>query len=219
MKYIAKKNEPELFHRWKNKKNPNWLPTWDNLDTDIKQSLHRSLIEEQGHICCYCGKRISEPDSHIEHLRPQSKYPDLSLDYRNLLASCQGISNQNGQKNIKKIPCHCGHFKGNWFDENLMVSPLTKQCENRFRYLADGQITGEDKAATKTIEKLNLDVDLLRASRSKAIDAIIDNMDSLTSSDVDKLIQGFKNLNQNGYYTEFSMAIIYVLKKFINSRG
>ncbi|TAD98924.1 MAG: hypothetical protein EAZ97_10070, partial [Bacteroidetes bacterium] len=48
-------------------------------------------------------RRISEDDMKIEHFRSQSTHPDLDLDYRNMLAVCEGV--------IGKKLC-CDTFRG-----------------------------------------------------------------------------------------------------------
>ncbi|NEP57986.1 MAG: TIGR02646 family protein [Symploca sp. SIO2G7] len=71
-----------------------------------------------------------ESDScHIEHLKPQEKFPQLALDYNNLLASCQAERSKNPPP-----PLRCGYKKDNWYDEKLFVSPLQPDCESFFRY-------------------------------------------------------------------------------------
>jgi len=68
---------------------------WDSKpDSEKKfEKIKEKLIKEQGYICCYCGSRIKEGgNTRIEHLLPKSKeeYKNLTFDYGNLLASCQG---------------------------------------------------------------------------------------------------------------------------------
>ena len=101
MKFIDKSKEPEEFTNWKALANQDWQPNWDNFQKPEKNIVHNSLLQEQGYICCYCGRRISRQDSHIEHLKPRNQYPELALNYHNILASCQ--------KEVKpKEPIHCG---------------------------------------------------------------------------------------------------------------
>ena len=58
-----------------------------------KRELKQSLLEDQGYICCYCGKRIeNDSTTPIEHLNPKSIYKNRTYDYTNLLASCDGGS-------------------------------------------------------------------------------------------------------------------------------
>ncbi len=111
--------------------------------------------------------------SHIEHLKPRKHYPELALEYRNLLASCQAERDKNPPP-----PIRCGHKKGDWYDECLMVSPLHGNCQDFFTYSGSGEIlpTDEpDKQATAetTIEILGLNIDKLIAMRREAIEGVL----------------------------------------------
>ncbi|WP_292775105.1 retron system putative HNH endonuclease [Nostoc sp. NMS9] len=88
MKYIKKSEEPESFTVWKNLANEDWQPSWENFSKPQKTDVHDSLLQEQGFICCYCGRRITKDISHIEHLKPRKTHYNLALEYTNLLASC-----------------------------------------------------------------------------------------------------------------------------------
>ncbi len=168
MKYIKKGEEPESFTAWKAlaKTTPNW--GYKYLQNPEKRELHDALLREQGYICCYCGMRITRESSHIEHLEPQSiPDPDLSLEYTNLLASCQ-------REREPKKPIHCGIAKDDWYDETLMVSPLQPNCADFFIYTDDGQIletnTSDKKvAAATTIDRLCLNIPKLKAMREEVI--------------------------------------------------
>ncbi|ELS02841.1 TIGR02646 family protein [Xenococcus sp. PCC 7305] len=215
MKYIKKNQPPQDFIQWKNLANEHWQPNWDNFQKPQKSSVHKSLLKEQGLICCYCGRRINQTDSHIEHLKPRNKYPDLTLDYINLIASCQGKSDA-----IHSIPVHCGHKKGEWYEETLMVSPLDENCTSFFRYTDDGQIlatadSDKQTAAEETIKRLALDVNKLKKMREKAIEGILDDIDLLSNQDLNNLIDAFENPSDNGVYEEFCSAIVYVLRQYL----
>lgn len=215
MKHIRKNQLPHQFIEWKNLANEDWQPTWSNFQKPEKSSVHDSLLNEQGFICCYCGQRINQADSHIEHLKPRNKYPELALDYKNFIASCQGES-----ENPPTIPVHCGHKKGEWYEKKLMVSPLDSNCADFFRYTDDGQIlptqdSTKRSAAKETISRLALDIDKLKRMREQAIEGILDGIEDLNSNDIRKLINGFKQTNANGEYAEFCNVIIYVLKQYL----
>jgi len=141
------------------------------LQNPQKRDLHLSLLNEQGHLCCYCGRRIGPEDSHVEHFRPQELFQTLELDYENLHASCIRQKNPGS-------PLHCGHHKGNWFEEHLHISPLEEACEERFSYLLTGEIQSAketDPAAVKMIEVLALDIPYLNNRREEAIIRMFDN--------------------------------------------
>ncbi|MEA5580340.1 retron system putative HNH endonuclease [Nodularia harveyana UHCC-0300] len=215
MKYIKKYQEPEQFSSWKALENDDWKPRWDdNFQAPEKPIVHDALLEEQGYICCYCGMGITRKNSHIEHLQPRSNYPDLALEYTNLIASCQGEL-----KEQPRVPVHCGHKKKYWYDEHLMVSPLEINCADFFKYPASGEILptddlGKKAAAETTIEKLALNIRKLQNMRKEAIDAALFGIEDLTDEEIQQLAQGYEQMDSNGQYTPFCAAIIYLLKNY-----
>lgn len=68
MKYIHKNPEPIGLRQYKQNLNASYA------GLRKKKALYRavklSLAQEQGFICCYCGRRVSgsAPDTQIEHL-------------------------------------------------------------------------------------------------------------------------------------------------------
>jgi uncharacterized protein (TIGR02646 family) len=218
VKYIRKTNEPEVLVNFKARANKNWKLSYSKLKKkgEIKKKLQDYLIIEQGHLCCYCGTRISQADSHIEHFKPQSAYPSLDLDYFNMLVSCK---NQ-----IKPTePIHCGFAKDHWFDAELLVSPLIADCEDFFKYTQDGQIlpatnpeSEKGKAATETIDKLCLNIDKLKAVRAGTIDSVYGDPDlqlPLSDDEIDKLIHYYSHIDDNGMYQPYCQSIVYLLKQ------
>ncbi|MBD2339267.1 TIGR02646 family protein [Calothrix sp. FACHB-156] len=215
MKYIKKNPEPEKFSNWKALENDDWKPNWDdNFQKPEKVIVHDSLLQEQGYICCYCGMRITRETSHIEHLKPRSHYQHLALEYTNLIASCQGESEEP-----PPVPVHCGHHKKYWYDEHLMVSPLEINCVDFFKYPASGEIQPTDDPAKQataktTIEKLALDINKLQNMRKVAIDAALMGIEDLSDEEIQQLVEGYEKLDSNGQYTPFCAAIIYLLKNY-----
>lgn len=129
MRRIHKSSEPDKFTKWK-QANP--TATFDDLGNKnnytLKQFVKAALLAEQKYICCYCENRIDAQTSHIEHLLPQSSYPQKQLDYLNLLASCEA----DGKK------AHCGHKKDR---QRVPITPLdTNEPNQHFVFAADGNI-------------------------------------------------------------------------------
>lgn len=171
MKRIIKGTEPAAFSRWKEQANADWTPVYPDLQNPEKRDLHRSLLQEQNFFCCYCGQTIALDSSHIEHFRPQEHYPEQALEYANLHASCLRETKPGN-------PLHCGHRKGNWFDEHAFIAPTEETCEQRFRYLLTGGIQptkSEDSAASTMIEVLALDIAYLNQRRNEAIGSFFDD--------------------------------------------
>ena len=95
MKQIIKSAEPKLLinHR------ASQFSSFDNIPFDTKEDLRKSLLTEQGHICCYCLKRIPEKiekdgrisyEMKVEHFQCQENFGGLQLNYSNLLGACTG---------------------------------------------------------------------------------------------------------------------------------
>ncbi|MGE1092657.1 retron system putative HNH endonuclease [Pseudomonas sp. 29] len=186
MKRVLKGTEPASFTDWKNTANDDWAPTYPTLQNPQKRDLHAVLLQEQGFLCCYCGREIEAATSHIEHFRPQEDFEDLALDYQNLFASCLRETKPGN-------PLHCGHRKGNWFEETLHISPLSDQCELRFRYLQNGEIQPADSAdlpAAKMIEILALDIAYLTNRRRDTIRRLFDDefITSASNEDLARLV-------------------------------
>jgi len=211
MKHIVKQNEPQAFTDWKAFANEDWCPTYGDLRGETKQAVKNALMTEQGYLCCYCERRLTTDDSHIEHFRPQSDLSVDPLDFSNLLCSCQD--------QIKKgEPRHCGNLKDDWFDALLLISPLTPVCEGRFSFTGDGRISPTsltDPAAGESISRLGLDIPKLRALRAKAIEPFLD--ESLSETDMRRFVSGYLNLDADGRYGEFWTAIRYLFGSYASA--
>ena len=201
MKRIAKGAEPADFSEWKEQDGMAHRPNWNRVPGPVREKVHDSLLQEQGFICCYCEMRVERSNSHIEHFRPKSKstYAERQLDYSNLHCSCQRDSSPGE-------PRHCGHRKGSWFDENLLISPMEPDCEVRFKFTANGDIFSrldDDAGAKATIQRLRLDLPKLRSLRAAAVDGLYD----LPKADIRCLLDSV----ENGRFLEFYTTIKQVL--------
>lgn len=212
MIYIQKEKEPDAVIKWKKKFKNKYhrKPHYEDIKSEPeKQILKMALISEQKHLCCYCCNRISETDSHIEHFIPQNNRQDLSLEYLNLHASCQG------EKGDMK---HCGHAKSDRYDESLLISPLDENCEKRFLYSGSGKIRpadAEDEGAKYTIELLALNDERLKGARKEAMWAAgvftVGN-----EEERQQLIHKFSN-TVDGRKAPFCNAILFQLRKDMES--
>ena len=208
MKHISKQPEPQALLDWKSQANADWQPSFEQLRGEQKRAVQQSLMREQGLICCYCKRRLANNDFHIEHFRPQSDPACDALDYRNLLCSCQN-------KIEKGEPRHCGNLKDNWFDEKLLVSPLSEACATRFAFAADGSIRSAepaDLAATVTIQKLGLAIRKLKAMRQQAIDPFLDP--DLTEQELRDFAAGYLRMDAEGKFGEFWTTIHYLFASY-----
>lgn len=211
MKYILKRKAPVEFTGWKGMTCEDWQPTYEVLSGNVKKAVKTSLMGEQGYICCYCERRLTDDDSHIEHFRPQGDSAVNPLDFNNMLCSCQ--------KRLKRgEPRHCGNLKGNWFDMELLISPFEPSCEKRFAFTGDGKIkagVSKDRAAVETIGRLGLDISKLNDMRAKAIEPFLD--ESLSEKDMNLFVSGYLRMDHSGMYGEFWTTIRYLFENYRSS--
>lgn len=200
MKYIVKGPEPDVFADWKALASPDWTPTYEDLRGKEKNAVKTALMQEQGYLCCYCERQLSDDDSHIEHFKPQHLADVDPLEYANLLCSCQ-------KRLDKGMPMHCGNLKGDWFDAQLLVSPMSPDSEERFTYTADGRILPrqDDAAALATIQHLGLDIPKLISMRSAAISPFLD--DDLSNEELSRFVDGYLLKDTEGRFAPFWTTI------------
>ena len=185
MKYIKKGHPPsELIKIHKDK-----TKTYDNDVCDnkkinpkitVKSDTLKSLMKEQGYICCYCMQKISidnltsaSPlyptiEHYIAQTTQESKDNNLDTDYKNMLATCHG--------NDKKDPDnkHCDSSRGS--QPFKYLNPLYISCERVLGYAPDGSIFCLDDSHKTEIEYdigiLNLNFQKLKDSRKSIIDGL-----------------------------------------------
>jgi uncharacterized protein (TIGR02646 family) len=217
LRHIRKRQEPKTLTAWKATANEDWTPSYDQLRSPEKPILHQALLEEQGHVCCYCEARIDIDNSHIEHFRPQSHRNDLALEYSNLFASC------GRPKHAESLPQQCGNKKADWYEEvveDVIASPLSRECEWMFTYTRLGEIgTTHDSAyadkALRTIALLGLDNELLNAGRQSAIDTLISFSDDLEQEELRLLLGGLVRMDQYGRHEPFATTLIYFGREYL----
>lgn len=166
MIHITKDEEPEFWKEFK-RKNPN-LSYHQLQDTEegraIRQRLREHLLNQQHYICCYCCRGIDMENSLNEHIRPKDSYPNETMNYENILASCE------------KDKKTCGPKKDNEYDERMFVSPLDENCEEQFAFFPNGDIVGTTEKGEYTAKVLGLDSYKLQQAR-KAIYKNCSDMD------------------------------------------
>lgn len=152
---INKRHEPHQLMEYRKEpyasyRNMHGAPLHGSDDSETQKDVYsvvlNSLLEEQGYICAYCMRRIPDKDSKatIEHIVPQSVDPAMALDYRNMLAVCDG--NRDARDDSMKT---CDAHRGN---TGLTVNPLYPQTLEGIRYRRDGRIYSTD-------EEINRDLD------------------------------------------------------------
>ena len=215
MKYIQKGSTPQELRRWFEGQ---LLPDgqrincgYGDMPSDVRAVVKQRLLEEQGGLCCYTGMRVNSENSHIEHFKPQSariEYEDV--DYRNLLAAYPGISKR----------CQFGaHAKDNWYDENLLISPIHRGCETKFLFKQSGKIAPSDDwdtAAIETIKRLRLNDPSLKEMRQHKIDELLfPDSRPLRKAQIQRIIQRLYDRDNNGQFRSFCFVIKQVAQDLL----
>lgn len=193
MKHIEKRKEPAELIEFKARENKDWKPSFDKLDRLTKQNLKKALLTEQSFLCCYCEARVNADNSHIEHFVPQSHDRSKSLNYNNLMVSCQKEASRGD-------PRHCGkrkdHDPGCNYDCDLLINPTDPTCEKFFGYHGNGHIfpmdtlsKADQRKAHYTINALGLDIPKVTRNRRAAIETILEQMEKLNRSQRNELVQ------------------------------
>ncbi len=153
--------EPPALRRFRDR-TPN--ESWKNLPHPIKEDIHNLLDIEQENLCVYCETRIDRNSCHLEHLQPQSIYPNLRFRYGNLAQSCN--SNE-----------HCGHKKG-----GREIPVLPRLGCNKLFFLSgtDGKLGPNENLTpkqkddiSKTIEVLNLNNSGIARQRQQYVAIVV----------------------------------------------
>ena len=184
MRKIDKKSEPVEHRTWRSKFQGDINYGYNLMDRDHRKLVKGKLLEEQGNICAYTGRAITQDSSHIEHLLPQTPWKakrGTDVKYRNMVA-CWPVPGH------KPEPTYGARYKDDWpkpGQESLFVSPLTAGCESRFKFNYRGEVATlpQDKAAAETVKKIGLDEPLLTDLRKIEIVSLLGKDRSLKLDD------------------------------------
>jgi uncharacterized protein (TIGR02646 family) len=217
MKRIVKTHQPQELSAWRDENKELNHTYHDLLGTNAHQKLKDKLLKEQGQICAYTGRAIDDASSHVEHLKPQNRCADWEdVDYRNVIACfpADGGDKSHG---------YGAPVKGGWWNEPLFISPLSEDCERRFRFVWSGNIhpVPEDhEGAKKTIEILGLDKKELCKLRKARIDGFLgfgarSRSKPLSIADARIALEHIDRLDGNGRLQEFCFVLKQLLPKYI----
>lgn len=212
MKRIIKDHEPQELLDFKNK-NRDLEIDYNSLGEKQRTPIKNQLLLEQGYLCAYTLKRINFETSHIEHIKPEElcrkekkagKETISDLDYSNFVACYPKDFSGSSRKKFY------GAFKkDDWWEnegENF-ISPLRVDCESHFKFKNDGTINHITDKGKNTIDVLNLNHDLLKEDRKRAIKNFIYYKNKpLNLSQTNQALESILSKNRN-MHIEFCIAI------------
>jgi len=179
--------------------------------TPVKAHIRTVLLKEQGSLCAYCMQRIEAGTMRIEHWQSRSVYPSKQLDYKNLLACCDGNEGSPpGQQ-------HCDTRKGN-SDLSLNPADPAHQPRMQVRYTGDGTIGSSDTRFEGELDRvLNLNWTRLKSNRKEVVNAVLKQLGTKpgprSRSEVKSLIDKWNRRDSDGRLQAYCDVAIYFLKK------
>lgn len=202
------KNEPDYFNLAKKRvSTPKLKETWDdNNIKNIRSNLREHiLLHEQNLLCAYCEKEIDteSKNSNINHFKTRHLYPNETLEYRNLLVSCNS-----------KISC--SHIKDNYRltkeDYTKIINPIYENPNNYFEYGFAGDILIKNDLSKEQQVKAEFSIEIFNLNHKSLIDSRKIIAESLkvclqNGCEIDDMIESF-----NGY-TSFIMDIYKKLQE------
>ena len=200
MKSVRRSPEPEFFADLHAS-----YDQWDDLSGQHRGRIRTELVNDFGEICAYCQQlcrapsRSEHPDEEsIDHFRPRDWFPNLWLDWINLIYACR-MCNQNKDNKWPGI--------GNTYDEisnrllstedsryvsaseyvNLTESVSRRPAQQFFDFdintgkiVPSDQLTHEEwSVARRTIWDLDLNSNYLCNLRLERLTRLIDRLDTI----------------------------------------
>ena len=193
MRQISK-SEPAYFTKAKTKvKLPKVKGAWDDANiSTIRTDLRRDILDnEQSLQCAYCGKAIDEDpkNSNIDHFKTRNLFPELTLEYSNLLVSCntQGRCSDFKDTNIKSRD-----------EYDNIVNPVIENPNDYFEYLPTGNIVHKNDKGKCTIEIFNLEDVSLTQCRLQ-ISKTLKGISNLSLDEIYELLPDYHCFIENVY--------------------
>ncbi|WP_023603424.1 retron system putative HNH endonuclease [Aliivibrio logei] len=167
MKYVPKLEAPDFFIE--HIKDLNDWDDYHNLDDgESKRQLREYIIShEQFGICIYCECNVCVDTSHIEHVKPKSKYIGDTFNYDNITVSCEGKTHNPP---TDKTKYNCGHEKNDIYDDQKFLNPsVTVDIRDYLNYDLDSFeiiCSGKDPSRYEhSINTLKLNSEYLKHGR------------------------------------------------------
>lgn len=183
--------------------------------------LVEALLDEQGYVCAYCECRITAAsDAHrVEHVKCRKRYPELQLDYHNMVACCSG--NTGGLS-------HCDRSKG---DRDISFTPIDSRVADSISYENDGTIkSGNSLWDDELNHVLNLNLSIIKSNRRKTLTGVITELNKRKGQwrkgDIEKMIEKWESRHSllvdgqclSAYYPYRGIVVYYLNKKLRQMR-
>jgi uncharacterized protein (TIGR02646 family) len=209
MRTISKGSEPSSLTAWKKS---NSHKKYTDLDANIRQDIREHALKEQFYLCAYCCQRIQDISTcHNEHIEAQKLNFKRTLDFSNIVASCN-------------TPNQCGDAHES---QHLPLTPLMKECETELQFKISGRVAGLSDRSTTMIQVLNLGDQeknnrALIGKRKQLSDALlwkkeINPDEGLEDEELLKMLIDELVQPQEGQLEPFAPVVINILKGWLQN--
>lgn len=181
--------------------------------------LREALYKEQGGICGYCmqrlknewGEKVGDSDisNRIEHIKCRDNYPELQLDYQNMILCCNGKTANS--------TIHCDRKKEN---TAISFSPLDIELIESISYKKDGTIHSFNNSwQTEMDQILNLNTKRLKMNREATLRGAINRLKSKKwkTSEVKRELINWNFMDASGLYKPYCGVVTWYLNKKLNA--
>jgi len=196
------KKEPDYFKNAKRKiKSPKNSNAWSNPQISrIRLELRKHILNnEQKCLCAYCERiiRCDSNKSNIDHFKTRNLFPQETLNYNNLLVSCNREDTCSTFKD-RNIKCKS--------DYDYIINPIIENPDDFLDYLLTGEIISKNctPKAENTIKAFNLG--------TKEADKLVQHRKQITKTIIEKIDLSLGEILRNMNY-EFQSFIINVYNK------
>ncbi len=224
MNRICKDNEP-----------PEWkaFRETEGVEFQAIPELKNALLQEQGHLCAYCMRRIPvsgkgeypsinhEPlpleereKMRVEHIKPR-RYTELIFAYENLLACCPGAISGNAKKET-----HCDRKKD---EDEISFDIFSPAFIDTLSYASGtGKIMSSNDSYDQEINHiLGLNNKLLAEKRRQALEGALSQLQKIDKwgrAEVQKSLQNWQSaytVDGKRYFKEYNGIVVWFLKRWL----
>ncbi|MEF3074697.1 hypothetical protein V2P20_06645 [Methylobacter sp. Wu1] len=202
--------EPEELTAWK-RANPcgRYQELGNSRGGELaRKAIRRDAIKEQFGLCGYCCKSINLENSTNEHVISQQSDRNQTLNFANIIASCNKKSRCNQARGAKE----------------LALTPLMPECETELKFYLSGKVEGKTERASAAIGALALDNRAIQDERKQLVDVLIytntgsqpSELELLGDELLNDLISTLDKPDDSGILPPYSPALINIIRGFLN---
>lgn len=145
---------------------------WDDLDTSDRVRIRGALAHDFERVCAYCERDLdlSTGQATIDHFRPRYRFPNLWLDWHNLVYACH----------------RCNQAKlGNWPEPNDQVNAKLASTAQRYKPVSEYVCPNAEAERRPATEFFAFDIETGEISPAEQLDDMEWSIARRTIADID----------------------------------